>query len=518
MTRTITLQEKLDRYYRNTPVYLRPENNRPTNGLLKAWATEDMNVENAIWEAKDQLFVARADGLYLDRLAANCGIERPTSLYLDDDTFRELIPLLCHGNIATRGGLSELIDILYGEDSQRAHCISQNPETYRMVESQDFTGDGTISGTFEVDDITDLAVGYEIEIEDDVNDTITVEITAITGSGPYTIEVDDGDTDLSGYTIAQNAQLRTGETLTVQSDRGTEMIRFPSSAFADHNAATVEELVAYYNEHMTYTTASVETNTGIDYLQIRTNTIGASGWVWITAGSANNVLNFNTDSRCQNAEVIIIEPGDEDGVIIDAPTDTSIVTRDLRGSWHMRGDETIVDSRPTIDSSNPFYPGSFLASPATDGFIRSTTCTLQETITAGDYKNSLIVDDSSSFPDETGKITLSFGIGDSEEGPFTYTGRPSNTALLISPARIFTRDHAIGETINLSTTPSADVEDYGSGYNGYKPRDDGSDYMAFVTDPLTTSIVLSEILEDITDAGIPVDILSESLVYRWDEL
>ena len=518
MTRTTTLEEKLARYYKNLPTYLKPENNIPTNGLIRAWATEDVLIENAIYEAKDQLFVARADGQYLDRLAANCGIIRPSSLYFDDDTFREIIPLLCHGNIATLGGLSELIDILYGEDAQRAHCISQNPETYRMVEEQDFSGNGTISGTFEVSDITDLAVGYEIEIESDTEDTITAEITTITGSGPYTIEVDDGDTDLSAFTVAQNAQFRTGETLTVQSDRGTETIRFPSSAFADHDAATVEELVEYYNNHMTYTTASVETNTGVDYFQIRTNTIGASGWVLITGGTANNVLNFDTETRCQNAEIIIIEPGDEDVVIVDSGADTSVVTRDLRGSWHMRGDETIVDSRPTIDSSNPFYPGSFLSSPATDGFITSTTCTLQETISEGDFKNTLLVDDSSSFPDEEGKITISFGITE-EEGPFTYNGRPSNTSILINPARVFTKSHSIGETINLSTTPdTVGSEDYGSGYNGYKPKDDGSDYMMFVTDPLTTSIVLSEILEDVTDAGIPVEILSESLAYRWNEL
>lgn len=519
MTLTTTPEEKLERYYRNLPKYLNPRNNIPTYGLLKAWAGGDSDVENAIYEAKDQLFVARADGIYLDRLAANCGIERPESLYLDDDTFRELIPLLCHGDVGSRGGLSEIIDVLYGEDAQRAHCISQNPETYRMVQTQDLTGDGTGSGTFEVDDITDIAVDYELEIESDTQSRLSVTVTAVTGaSAPYTIEVDSGGTDLSSYLVSENAYIRTGETLTVENDQGTETIRFPSSAFADNDLATVEELVDYYNDNMTLTTASVEVDTGVNYFQIRTNTVGASGWVLISSGTANNVLNFDTETRCQNAEIIIYEPGDEDGVIIDAPDDTSIVTRDLRGSWHMRADETIVDSRPTISSADPFYPGPFIASPATDGLILSTTCTLQEDIAEGELKNSLMVDDSSSFPDETGTITVSFGTGD-EEGPFTYSGRPSNTVLLINPARSFEKAHLTGETINLSTTPDTDgLEDYGSGFYGYKPRDDGSDYSAFVTDPLTISIVLSEILEDVTDAGIPVAIQSESLVYRWAEL
>lgn len=515
---TITIEQKLDRYYRNLPSYLKPENNRNINALLRAWAGEDTNIENAIIEAKEQLYVATADGAFLDRLAANCGITRPSSLYLDDETFRQIIPILCHGSVITKGGLSALIDALFGKDAQRAHCTSLNPETYRMVETQDFTNNGTSGGTFGVSDITDLAVGYELEIGSDTQSIITVTVTNITGSGPYTIEVDSAGTDLSAYTVAQNAYFKIGETLTIESDQGTESLRFPSSAFADHNAATVAELVAYYNAHMTLTTATVHADSGSNYFRIRTNTIGASGYVLIVSGTANDVLNFDNESRCQNASIIISEPG-TGGVVVETPTDTTIVTRTLKGSWHLRADESIVDSRPTIDASNPFYPGAFLASPATDGFIRSTTCLLQETITAGDFKNTLLVDDSSNFPDEAGFLTVSFGVGASEEGPFTYNGRPSNTTLLLNPAREFTVSHAIGETINLSTAPTGTgVEDYGAAYNGYKPRDDGSDYMAFVTDPLTTSIVLSEVLENVTVAGIPVDILTESITYRWAEL
>lgn len=512
-----TLEEKLERYYSNFPSLYKPGNNIEIDAFFKAWAKSDAEIENAIPAARDQLFVKRAIGLYLDRLASNCNIVRPTSLYLNDDIFRQIIPILCHGNPATKSGLSALIDILFGEEAQRANCTSQNPETYRVVKVQDFSGNGTNLGTFQVGSVTDLAIGYEIEIEDDVNDRISVYVTDITGTGPYTIEVDGGLTDLSAYTVAQNAQFRTGETLRVQTDRGIQSIRFPSSAFADTDAATVDEIIAYYNAHMSWSKASKFINGSNVFLRIRTTTIGAGGYVLITGGTLNNLLNFDTRVRCQNAQVIIVEPGDENTVIIETPTDTTIVSRTLRGSLHLRENEDIIDGRPDVNSSAPFYPGPFLASPATNGFIRSTTCTLQEVINVGDYKGSIQVDDASDFPDAVGDLTMGFGTA-SEEGPFKYFSRSSNTQIDFSPPRFFSKSHDIGEIINLSTAIVTDTEDYGIGFNGYKPRDDGSDYMAFVTDPLTTPLVLGDILSGLTDAGIPIAILSESHVYRWSEL
>lgn len=516
----ITQNDILQRYYSNLPSYLRPEGNRLINSLLRAWAGEDARIENAIDEARDQLFIATADGYYLNLLGANLGIARPEGFVLDDEKFRNLIPILSSGQLLNKAVIADLIDLIYGPAYQRANCTSQNSETYRMAKAIDLLTDGTMVGTFTVSTIADLAVGYEIELTDDVTPLASYTITNITGAGPYTIELDGGLSDISAYLVAQNAQVRTSESLTVQTDTGTETVRFLTSDFVDSDNATADEIATAYNARMHLSVAdALITNTGT-YVRVRTKTIGALGSIHVLSGTANNSLNFDTDQPCKNANIFIVENGNKDGVEIVTNTDVPLLNRELSGAWYLRSDHTIVDGRPNVTSANPFYPGAFLASPASNKFITSVKTTLQETINIGDYKNTVQFSDVSSFPDDSlNTITFGFGLGDKEEGPIRYNSRPINTVLTFNPAISFQKAHAIGDEINLSTAPTGTgVEDYGLAFQGYKPRDDGLDYMAFVTNPLTAQEILEELILQVTGAGIPVTFDVQSLVYRWAEL
>lgn len=72
-----------------------------------------------------------------------------------------------------------------------------------------FTSDGTISGTFQTSTIAGLSKGLLITLDDDDSSPLNVEITGISGtSAPYTITVDSGATNLSAYTVAQNAVVK----------------------------------------------------------------------------------------------------------------------------------------------------------------------------------------------------------------------------------------------------------------------------------------------------------------------
>ena len=115
-------------------------------------------------------------------------------------------------------------------------------------------------------------------------------------------------------------------------------------------------------------------------------------------------------------------------------------------------------------------------------------------------------------------IIFSFGT-DSEEGPLRYFSRPTNTILSFNPAIAFKHDHSIGDVVNFATSPSnTGEEDYGIALQGYKPKDNGSDYSTFLTDPLTAQKVLAELLGNIVAAGVPVSFELEDLIYRWAEL
>lgn len=74
----------------------------------------------------------------------------------------------------------------------------------------DFATSGTSAGTFTVASSTGLTVGQYVTIADSDTTEITSIVTDITGSGPYTVEVDLGNTDLSAYTTGNSAAVYIG--------------------------------------------------------------------------------------------------------------------------------------------------------------------------------------------------------------------------------------------------------------------------------------------------------------------
>jgi len=71
-----------------------------------------------------------------------------------------------------------------------------------------FTGNGTAVGTFTTSDISTLSVGMWTQVMDNDSAFLFVKVTGISGSAaPYTITVDDGNTNLLAYTVAQNARV-----------------------------------------------------------------------------------------------------------------------------------------------------------------------------------------------------------------------------------------------------------------------------------------------------------------------
>ena len=72
------------------------------------------------------------------------------------------------------------------------------------------TSDGTAGGQCNVASIDGLSIGLELVIEDDSSSAIDVTITNITASGDewiLSMDVDAGGTDISAYTVVQNAVL-----------------------------------------------------------------------------------------------------------------------------------------------------------------------------------------------------------------------------------------------------------------------------------------------------------------------
>lgn len=96
---------------------------------------DDFNWTNARL-AFDQLFKASASGKYLDRLAANDGLNRPEGVGMGDELFRLLATRLTNNKI-THEALREILEVFYGQDALRAYAETSLEEPFALVDGQE---------------------------------------------------------------------------------------------------------------------------------------------------------------------------------------------------------------------------------------------------------------------------------------------------------------------------------------------------------------------------------------------
>lgn len=118
------MASKLEKHLGFFPPELLPRTNPVLNAILRAFAQEDEELATQIANAKAQLFVRTAEGVYLTRLAANFGVSFPSELGLLDEDFQELIPNLSLKAKQITKSFYETMDVFWGPTFSRANITS----------------------------------------------------------------------------------------------------------------------------------------------------------------------------------------------------------------------------------------------------------------------------------------------------------------------------------------------------------------------------------------------------------
>ena len=106
-------------------------------------------------------------------------------------------------NVVDQGRRVQIASLLDGSAGQ-VQVIGGTANDFTIA----FSGDGSLVGTFETESISGLSIGLDAVVDDDNSSPLSVTITDIAGtSSPYTITVDSGATDLTSYTVGQNAKI-----------------------------------------------------------------------------------------------------------------------------------------------------------------------------------------------------------------------------------------------------------------------------------------------------------------------
>lgn len=323
-------------------------------GLLKAWGVADDEIEVQIQNTKDQLFVATAEGRYLDFLGNNVGVPRDPDLGLSDDDFRKLIPVLSFYPKQVRHTIIALLDVFWGAGFTRANVNSGNVETFNFGPATLLTGTATFKNG--VDTVigvgtsftTEVAPGDYIKVSSASGYTYqkvsaVINDTALTLSAPWSSDI----------AVAATVSKGVIRTLSYISDANKERtIRLIPSAFDDLTAVTVAEIVDLINtspEHSKLITASTYLDpVSGNKLNIRTNTPGLLGAIQITGGDANTTLRLNFDLDRHSEIRCSVHELNPNEVVIKIPSSVPVLRRSLTGSMHPKQTKTEIMSNVEV--------------------------------------------------------------------------------------------------------------------------------------------------------------------------
>ena len=195
------------------------------NALIAAYAYGDhVNNEN-LAKAFDQLFVSRASGLYLNRLGADDGVQRPINVGIPDKLFRDYI-IKTTAEKLTENSLLDILEIFYGPDSVRAFDISAESEPFFIQQGDDLTivfdGQKTIKTVFDQTDFAIMGAAKAIEIAMALNRSFEINSSSAFAS-TYT-DPENGSVKVKIY----SSSLGLGSSVQVTGGKAQNVLKFSS--------------------------------------------------------------------------------------------------------------------------------------------------------------------------------------------------------------------------------------------------------------------------------------------------
>ncbi len=277
--------------------------------------------------------------------------------------------------------------------------------------------------------------------------------------------------------------------------------------------ATADEVVAILNRFKGLT-ASIITNvqTGNQYVNIRTNTVGSVGKIQILdcTGFSPSKVDFTqgTYTILNLQQRVCAYNVNSNELILEIPAIIPVLKRTLKGSHHWHADATIESPVPP---NNGVWQGSFFYSPTGvngSNTITSQRCTLGTAITRGQVYPSIVVNDTSLIKNQSGMLMFDYGISTNgkvvQEGPVRYRAVPNSNTILLDPSYVFKHDHTTSCKINVILKPQA-----------YVPRRNGTDLAIYMTSPSSARQIVQNILLSLKAAGVTIKFVIKAPKYRY---
>jgi hypothetical protein len=166
-------KSKIDRIHDQMPRFFQTRSNKNWKALIEALGESDQDLQDLVESVRDQFFIKTASRPYIDRLGSNFKISRPKFIGMDDDTFRQYIPILAYQPKQVKLVLDSLLEIFFFKESTTSFTQSTAAEPFELRDGWqlEYTIDGIREEiiTFEADDFVDISNATAEEVAGVIN-------------------------------------------------------------------------------------------------------------------------------------------------------------------------------------------------------------------------------------------------------------------------------------------------------------------------------------------------------------
>jgi hypothetical protein len=361
-------KSKIERIHDQMPRYFKTRQNKNWKALIEALGQSDQNLQDLIESVRDQFFVTTASRPYIDRLGANFKISRPKFIGMDDDTFRQYIPILAYQPKQVKLVLDLLLDIFFFKESTTAFAQSTASGPYQLKDQWqlEYVVDGIQEEviTFEADDFIDINNATPEEIagvinrnakhsfcvvfDDRIQQQKFLRIFTNTVGSKGSVQVTGGRANIQYRFIGFNEEAGSGTSTQWQITKVGDTVTFKHVGGVSPRLDKIQEndrvIIDIPGNEGSFTVTDV--NVGESEFQFIN--------LFATEGFFDHGVNPDTSVSFLTPEKVVVytnrnravvwevEPGQ---ILVEMPASPPVVKRQLAGSAHINGTVTSIINR-----------------------------------------------------------------------------------------------------------------------------------------------------------------------------
>jgi len=363
--------DKVKKIHDYMPALYNTRVNPNWKAFVEAIGESDQEIADLIEAVRKQFFIKTASRPYIDRLGTANSVQRPRFVGMDDQTFREFIPIMSYNPKQVKIVLDKLLDLFFFKDSTTSFIQTSEYEPFSLSDGWELD--------YLIDSIKNERIAFSTDEFVDISNATADEIVSAINrqvQHSYAISYEDSISKKTYIRIFTNTIGAKGS-LSMIGGLANIGMKFDGFNFSAGNGVNTEWNVAIVGNTVTFTYVSgddpglefisvgdtalidIPDNTGYfkitdvntaDKLFSFTGMFNTAGnYTQTSADDLKFIENITTHVYTQDRRALTweVKPGE---IIVEIPPSPPVVKRNRKGAAHVNGTTSLVTSFPSINS------------------------------------------------------------------------------------------------------------------------------------------------------------------------